>query len=371
MRRADAILTVSEFSRAELVERYGLEPGRVTALLDALKQRVFLLHDVHRSGPTLLHSRWAMSYLRGPLTRDEIERLMAGQAAELAAASAAAAAARAPGAPSAAAAPARAAAPSAPVLPAPLRGLYLKQYGGELADAHLFVKYAVRYKDLGERGGVLAWPLSAASPGEVLDGEPVEMDEAQMQSEAPAGVRFGELPSWLSTAGARGLEKALKERLPDELALTLLSDPVTKTSSNPGEDRAAFAARLSSAGGGDQVAKLRDKLEKKQRELAAKQQELSGRKQEKWMAIGTTILSNIGLFTGRKKTISGAGSVLTKNRMENTMEAKVEGLQAEIADLEAQLQQLAEVDPQRFEEVQLVPARTAVKLLRYEIVWVY
>lgn len=346
----------------------GLEPARIATLLDALKKRVFLLHDVHRAGPTLLHSRWAMSYLRGPLTREEIERLMAGRTAELAVAAPAAAPAARPGG---AAAPARAVAHAAPVLPPPLRGLYLGQYGGELADAHLFVKYAVRYKDLGERGGVLAWPLAAASAGEVLDGEPVEADEAKMVSEAPAGVRFGELPAWLATAGARGLEKALKDRLPDKLALTLLSDPVTKNMSNPGEDRAAFAARLSAAGGGEQVARLRDKLEKKQRDLATKQQELSGRKQEKWMAIGTTILSNIGLFTGRRKTISGAGTVLSKNRMENTMEAKVEGLQAEIAGLEAQLQQLAEVDPQRFEEVQLVPAKTAVKLLRYEVVWVY
>ncbi len=346
----------------------GLEPARIATLLDAVKKRVFLLHDVHRSGPTLLHSRWAMSYLRGPLTREEIERLMAGQAAPLAAP----ATAQLPVAGGvAAAAPARAAAPAVPVLPPPLRGLYLEQYGGELADAHLFVKYAVRYKDLGERGGVLAWPLAAASAGEVLDGEPVELDEAKMVSEAPGEVRFGELPAWLATAGARGLEKALKDRLPDKLALTLLSDPVTKNMSNPGEDRAAFAARLSAAGGGAQVARLRDRLEKKQRDLATKQQELSGRKQEKWMAIGTTILSNIGLFTGRRKTISGAGTVLSKNRMENTMEAKVEGLQAEIADLEAQLQQLAEVDPQRLEEVQLVPAKTAVKLLRYEVVWVY
>ncbi len=351
----------TEQDRARLGEGLsgaGLEPARVAALLDAVRQRVFLLHDVHRSGPVLLHSRWAMSYLRGPLTREEIEQLMAGKAAALAAAAPAAKAVAAE-------------APVAPVLPAPLRGLYLKQYGGELADAHLFVKYAVRYKDLGERGGVLAWPLAAASAGEVLDGEPVEVDEAQMAAEAPSGVRFGDLPAWLAAAGARGLEKALKDRLPDKLALRLLTDPVTKESSNPGEDRAAFAARLSAAGGGDQVAKLRDKLEKKQRELALKQQELSGRKQEKWMAIGTTILSNIGLFTGRKKTISGAGTVLSKNRMENTMEAKVEGLQAEIADLEAQLQQLSDVDPSRFEEVQLVPAKTAVKLLRYEVVWVY
>ena len=38
----------------------------IDRLLDATRKRVFLLHDVHRTAPVLLHSRWAMSYLRGP-----------------------------------------------------------------------------------------------------------------------------------------------------------------------------------------------------------------------------------------------------------------------------------------------------------------
>ncbi|HSD66168.1 MAG TPA: helicase HerA-like domain-containing protein, partial [Vicinamibacteria bacterium] len=53
----------------------GLEPSAVAKLLAGTRKRVFLLHDVHRKAPCLLQSRWAMSYLRGPLTRDEISRL--------------------------------------------------------------------------------------------------------------------------------------------------------------------------------------------------------------------------------------------------------------------------------------------------------
>ncbi len=45
--------------------------------LSALAKRVFLLHDVHAGGPITFQSRWAMSYLRGPLSRDQIRALMA------------------------------------------------------------------------------------------------------------------------------------------------------------------------------------------------------------------------------------------------------------------------------------------------------
>ena len=46
--------------------------------------RVFLMRNVHDDGgPILLHTRWAMSYLRGPLTRQQIEILMRSQRQEL------------------------------------------------------------------------------------------------------------------------------------------------------------------------------------------------------------------------------------------------------------------------------------------------
>src|SRR5690606_32912577 len=50
---------------------------QLASLLAALTQRVFLMRNVNDDAPVLLKSRWALSYLRGPLTPAEISRLMA------------------------------------------------------------------------------------------------------------------------------------------------------------------------------------------------------------------------------------------------------------------------------------------------------
>lgn len=44
-------------------------------LLSNLGKRVFLLHNVHEKGLTLFHTRWAMNYLAGPMTRNQIPAL--------------------------------------------------------------------------------------------------------------------------------------------------------------------------------------------------------------------------------------------------------------------------------------------------------
>jgi Helicase HerA, central domain len=348
----------TEQDRARLREGLlgaGADSARLDALLSATRKRVFLLHDVHRSGMGLVHSRWTMSYLRGPLTPDEIERVMAGRGAPR------------PG--PQASAPAATAGP--PVLPSPLRPAFFKKYGGEMGEAHLLVKYAVRYKGAGESLGVRAYRLGGSTAAEIFETEPLILDEGTVSAEAPAGLRYGDLPAFLAQAGAKGLERAIKDRLPDKLEVTLCSDPVTRSASAPGETREAFAARLQAAGGGASTQKLQDQIDKKKRDLAIREQELSGRKTEKWTAVGTAILSNIGLFMGRKRTISGASAVLTKNRLENTAEARVEALRAEVADLESQLTSVSAVDPARFEEKTLVPSTGDVSVLRYDILWVY
>src|SRR5687768_17221844 len=53
----------------------GVAAAEIDRLLDGTRKRVFLMHDVHRTKPVLVHSRWAMSYLRGPLTREEVAGL--------------------------------------------------------------------------------------------------------------------------------------------------------------------------------------------------------------------------------------------------------------------------------------------------------
>lgn len=46
------------------------------ATLAGLGSRVFLMNSVHENVPTVFHTRWAMSYLAGPLTREQIHSLM-------------------------------------------------------------------------------------------------------------------------------------------------------------------------------------------------------------------------------------------------------------------------------------------------------
>ena len=55
--------------------RAGRGEGRIESAIGKLKSRVFLLHNVHEDEPVLFHTRWAMNYLRGPLTRRQLRDL--------------------------------------------------------------------------------------------------------------------------------------------------------------------------------------------------------------------------------------------------------------------------------------------------------
>jgi hypothetical protein len=117
-------------------------------LIAGVQKRVFLVHDIHRKAPELVNSRFAMSYLRGPLTREEIrnlgEAVVGPKAVPAAAAQGPAASAAAPVPP---AAPAHVAAPvGPPPLPAPLKPKFLDLRGGSFAEPYVVVRSAVRYR---------------------------------------------------------------------------------------------------------------------------------------------------------------------------------------------------------------------------------
>jgi len=83
----------------------GLDRAESDRVLSALEKRVFLMHNVHDKGPTVFETRWTLSYLRGPLSRDQIKSLTPAVRTAPAAA----------GGPPAATPPSRQAAAAAPV----------------------------------------------------------------------------------------------------------------------------------------------------------------------------------------------------------------------------------------------------------------
>jgi len=49
--------------------------GKIEKILAGLKSRFFLMNNVHDDEPVVFETRWAMSYLRGPLTRKQLRKL--------------------------------------------------------------------------------------------------------------------------------------------------------------------------------------------------------------------------------------------------------------------------------------------------------
>ncbi|MDH3588268.1 MAG: DUF87 domain-containing protein, partial [Gammaproteobacteria bacterium] len=54
---------------------------RMEQIIAGLGKRRFLLHNVHEDEPVVFNTRWVMSYLAGPFTRDQIKKLMRGRKA--------------------------------------------------------------------------------------------------------------------------------------------------------------------------------------------------------------------------------------------------------------------------------------------------
>jgi hypothetical protein len=58
--------------------------NEIARMIPQIRPRTFVMHNVHdNSGAIMLHTRWAMSYLRGPLTKQQVQILMADQRSKL------------------------------------------------------------------------------------------------------------------------------------------------------------------------------------------------------------------------------------------------------------------------------------------------
>ena len=62
---------------ASTVAGHAFDRKKMDEILSGLGNRVFVMNNVHEDKPVVFQTRWALSYLRGPLTREQIQTLMA------------------------------------------------------------------------------------------------------------------------------------------------------------------------------------------------------------------------------------------------------------------------------------------------------
>jgi hypothetical protein len=404
------------------------DKARMEQTLAALGNRVFLMNNVHEDQPVVFETRWALSYLRGPLGRQEIKRLMDAKKAERLAgqASRAAQPAQAPAATTRAtstaqAAPTTQAAPTpvrstptsvsaAPVLPPGIEQYYLPVRGSAPGDARLVYSPAllgvaqVRFADAKAKVDVTQ-PFTVMTPitdAAVAVDWSAAADSAfgptDLERVAAEGAGYDPLPAAASKAKSYdGWTKAFGTWIYGAKKLDVLRSADPPLVSQPGETEGQFRVRLQQAARetrdqavdqlrqtyAPKIAALQERLRRAQAAQEREAGQASAAKLQTAISFGATLL---GALMGRKAaSMSTIGRATTAARgvsrsMKEAEDAKragetVASVQAQIDALEADLRdQAAAVESSMaaapLESLTVAPKKTGIVVQLVALTWV-
>ena len=340
--------------------------NKVDAMLSGLKSRVFLMNNVHDDEPTLFQTRWAMSYLGGPLTRDQIRRLtppaqavperMASPEGNLTSSSSASGVKPQTILDGASAALSLA----APVLPSEIPIRYLRENTrepGELSyRPYLLAKAALHY--VAAKEGVDQWeyPVMIAklgehhgSPWESMERVRIEpsdllatFEEAAVHEALPTSVTK---PSTFKSFG-----KSLESEIYRSFRLSVLAYTPLKLHQSSGESEGAFRTRVREAMRErrdmeierlrqkylPKVNRLKSALDRAQERVTREDSQYRATKTQTTISLGATVL---GALFGRRSSAMGRatttarGASRTAAAHEDVVRAR-EGLDRAQADLD-------------------------------------
>lgn len=376
-------------------------------LMSGLTQRVFLMRNVHDDAPILMQSRWALSYLRGPLTGPEIARLMAGRKAAAPTAPVAAPAAGAPPsiAPAGDGAMTGAGAPR-PALPAAVRECFVAATRGDGAiEYRPMVLGAAKLHFVDKAAGLDAWrTVSLLAP---LSDDGVAWAEASRSHEPPSlidqpqdGARFTALPAVAQRAQSYAAwGKALAAQLYEAARSDLYVCKALDLTSNVDESEGDFRARLTLAARERRdaaVAKVRDRFAAKRTALAdqlrraedrvgRERGQLMERRTQTAVSIGSAVLgalfgrksinaTSVGRAATAMRTASRVGREKEDvTRAEDSVEVLRQRLTDFDADCEAELKAAAaafEADALTLDRRAIAPRKSDIAIGDIALAWV-
>jgi len=386
----------------------GLNRKRLDRLLSELEKRTFLVGNVHAEGPELIKTRWAMSYLRGPLTRPEVRRLMQDRKEEAAVPDSIRTESTRPSEPESNPAREPGLSSDRPVVPPDVREVFLSPGTSDDTDSRAVWRPAL----LGLAGlhyartslGVDVWedvavlsPLREHPATDPWDGA-VELPLIpDLDQPAPVETRFKSLPA--SPIGAklrRRWPSQLKAWLYRERPLRLYRIPALKLTSAPGESEAEFRVRVREEARSSRdaaVAKIRDKYQRKvdsiesrlataRNRLDREKSQYDSQRLESAVSVGSAVL---GALLGRRRVTSSraasaarqVGRASTQRDDVQRAEASIQELTDQLGRIEAELAgQLEEVraewavDALEIEEVTLSPRKSEIGVELVALAWV-
>lgn len=398
----DKLRVLDGLEGAAAASGQGLDRARMDTLLSGLAPRTFLLHSVHEREPRLFQSRWALSYLRGPLSRDEMRGLATGADTR---ASVPASAIRDGGAASASASSSAPLFDARPILPPGIRERFYVRPDLQRVTEHrpgLLCRASVHYVDA--KAGLDAWltPTLLAPLGE--DGPRwgeawfLGTDEVPLGDRPADGAGFAPLPPAATRpASYKTWEKSALAHLHRDRPLVLLAAPALGLSSRVGETREAFLGRVThglhegrdaeleklAAKWQPKIDKARDRVERARRKLDEARADGSTTMLTSGIEIGATVLGAV-FGSGRRSVSAGATRVARSARSaarrsasKDAAQAELEAAEQALASLEASVKTAldeirASWKPENVEIVEkpVAPKKGDLRIERLELTWV-
>lgn len=287
----DKLRVLEGLEGAALGANQAFDRAAMNDVLSALGSRVFLMNDVREAGPVIFQTRYTLSFLRGPLSRDQIKTLMEPKKAALAAPAANASGVVAKTlemtAVDSAAAGGAQARPSAPE---GLPELFVAADGDGVVTYQPTVGVVAKLHFVDAKAGVDVWRNFAFLIP--LGEQTLDLDFAAGTSarselllagahEPRAGAAFLALPKRSpSPKQLTGWKKSLVTHLYQQQKLELLACPALKLRSQPDESSAAFRARVDQQAREERdaaVQALRAKYDPKFQQLQGKLDAIEGK----------------------------------------------------------------------------------------------
>jgi DNA helicase HerA-like ATPase len=372
-----------------------LDRGKTDAILSALPKRVFLMHDVHEDAPVVMQTRWTLSYLRGPLTREQIRTLSAPEVR----AQAAPAAPR----PAAVAVSAERGNAERPLLPPDVEEVFV---GAGTAYRPTLLATA-RLHHVNAAAGMDAWRTVALLAELPASGSDIAWDAAQLLAAEPslasgpaAGATFQPLPACAARAASyKTWRKEVTSHFQSASALTVWRCAELKETSRPDESEGDFRARLAHAYRerrdaekenlrqrfAPKLAALEEQVRQAEGRVAREESQYGQQKMQAAISVGATVL---GALFGRKvASVGSLGRATTAmrtgaramreredvGRAQEGVEAKRERLAELQAEFDAAAGALASApDPAslRLDSVSVAPRKADLSITRLALAWV-
>jgi len=376
----------TENDRNRALEGLDLAAASLHQTVAALKPRQFLLAGARLPAPAVIQSRWAMSYLRGPLTLAELKSLLGGAAAP----------------------PPPARQPAAPPLLPGVEQLFAA--APRLRPAVLVTGEIVYRKTSPpiERRVTGTW-FAPLEGNRIAWERLVPGDASALQDQPPAGATLAPLPANARELLAKAEEDFAREA--DSRAIEVLAHRALRLVQEDGEDREAFLARCRAAARGtargeeekllarfeQQVRRLEERSARERQKLEEARADLAARERQKQLTVasgvGDALLTGLGaLLGGRRRSLgtvarrgaSAARQAAEKERLVERARLEVEESEQALAALETERQRLeAELAAARAAQVaeaeeavargvevlRLVPARKDIAVRRLALAW--